>query len=138
MSTDRLTRVNALLKQEIATALFRVMNDQGFDLSAVTVTHVLTSSDLHSARVLVSIRDHRDERQRILKLLYQRRGHIQDLISRHVVLKYTPRLSFELDESIEQGDHVLRVLSEMERDGSVPPADDEPPPAPAEEDDATR
>ncbi len=139
MSTDRLTRVNALLKQEIATALFRVMGQEGVDLAAVTVTRVFTSSDLHSARVLVSIRDHRDERGRMLRALARRRGEIQDIIRRNVVLKYTPRLTFELDESIEQGDHILQVLSDMERRGEVPPPEPEPPPAPAGgEDDAVR
>ena len=58
MSVKRLVRVNELIKREVATALYRVMNEKGFDLSAVSVTHVITSSDLRTARVLVSIRDH--------------------------------------------------------------------------------
>ena len=40
MSVDRLTRVNELLKREIGDLLFRVMNENKFDLASVTVTRV--------------------------------------------------------------------------------------------------
>ena len=39
-----------------------------------------------------------------------------------MILKYTPRLSFELDTSIAEGDRVLALLSKIE-----PPAAEEPP-----------
>ncbi len=114
MSIKRLTRVNELLKREIASALYRVMNDGGFDFSAVTVTRVLTSSNLRTARVMVSIRDHQDERARMIHQLEHHRKAIQDMINRDLTLKYTPHLVFELDESIEEGDRVLRLILDME------------------------
>lgn len=123
MGVKRLVRVNELLRQEIATALYRVMNEEGFDLSAVTVTHVVTSSDLRTARVLVSIRDHRQERETMLKRLGRHAPRIQALIHQNVALKYTPKLTFALDESIEQGDRILQILSEMaEAAPAEPPA----------------
>ena len=126
MKIDRLTRVNVLLRREIGVSLYRIMNEKRFDLAAVTVTHVITSSDLRSARVLVSIRDpdpkHRGE---MLALLEKHRPDIQRQIADNVILKYTPRLSFELDMSIEEGDRVLSLLSKLE-----PPAP--PPGAPPE------
>lgn len=131
MSVDRLTRVNALLKREIAESLFRVFAGVNFDLSAVTVTHVFTSSDLHSARVLVSILGHEKGRTDILRQLHHRRGEIQRLISKHVILKYTPQLHFELDESVAQGDHILRLLEKMEHEH--PDWSETPPPSPTEE-----
>jgi ribosome-binding factor A len=126
MTVKRLVRVNELLKQEVAAALYRVMDDVGFDLSAVTVTGVLTSSDLHTARVRVSIRDHQQERMKILHQLHRHHGQIQEIVSRNVILKYTPRLSFELDESIEEGDRVLRIIQKMEAAESPEPPGDAP------------
>jgi ribosome-binding factor A len=114
VSINRMNRVNELLKREIGAALFQIMDEASFDLSSVTVTHVVTSRNLRQARVLVSIRDHHQERRKMLSLLRRHRRRIQDRISRNIVLKYTPRLSFELDTSLERGDHVLRILSEME------------------------
>jgi ribosome-binding factor A len=132
MSVDRLTRVNALLKREIAAALYRVFAGQDFNFSAVTVTHVFTSSDLHTARVLVSILGHEKDRRGILRQLQQHHGSIQKLVSKHVILKYTPQLHFELDTSLEEGDHVLRMLEKIETEhpewsGPTPPPTPEEP-----------
>jgi ribosome-binding factor A len=113
MGVKRLIRVNELIKQEVAAALYRVMNERGFDLSAVSVTHVITSSDLRKARVLVSIRDHVEQRDAMIGKIQHHRAEIQSLLSENVIIKYTPKLTFELDESIELGDRVLQIISEM-------------------------
>jgi ribosome-binding factor A len=123
MTVDRLTRVNELLKREIGEALYQIIKEDDFDLSAVTITHVITSRSLQNARVMVSIRDHQDERSRMLSILRKYRGKIQERIGKDVILKYTPRLIFELDTSIEKGDAVLSLLHKMERQGELPPED---------------
>lgn len=130
MSVDRLTRVNELLKREIGAALFQLVTEDEFDLSAVTVTHVETSSNLRNARVKVSIRDHQEQRQKMMAILRRHRGAIQERIGKNVILKYTPRLSFVLDTSIEKGDAILTLLHKMELQGELPaekPSEDNTP-----------
>lgn len=114
MSIDRLTRVNELMKREIGEALFHISADEELDLSAITVTNVSTSSDLRNARVMVSIRDHKSERADILNSLTKMRGKIQKIINKNMTLKYTPCLTFELDNSVEKGDQVLGIIKEIE------------------------
>jgi ribosome-binding factor A len=134
MGTDRLTRVNELLKREVAEALFLVVNEPGFDLSTVTVTGVIASSDLRSARVLVSIRQDDKMRRRMLNRLRARGAAIQSRITKHVILKYTPHLTFELDDSIAKGDHVLHIIAEIEaRDAAATEA----PPSPESSEEPT-
>jgi len=123
MSVDRITRVNELIKREIGMALFRVMTEQNFDLAAVTVTRVITSPTLRGTQVLVSIRGSEDERSGMLGMLRRHRGEIQKIIAANIKLKYTPRIDFQLDSSIEKGDRILHVLSDLENgepEGSVP------------------
>lgn len=124
MKIDRLTRVNELLRREIGAALYRLIDRSTFDLASVTVTHVITSCDLRAARVLVSIRGHEEDRRRMLARLQHMHGVIQHEIAEHVVLKYTPKLHFILDESIASGDHVLSILSTLPS-----PPDEETPPS---------
>jgi ribosome-binding factor A len=114
MSVDRLQRVNEMLRREVSEALYHVIGEASFDIGAVTVTEVQASRDLRTARVGVSIRGHETERKAMLHLLDRHRGQIQALINRHMGLKYTPRLAFELDTSVEKGDHVLSLLQHME------------------------
>lgn len=133
MKVDRLTRVNELLRREIGAVLYRVLDRAEFDLAAVTVTHVLASSDLRTARVLVSIRGHEEDRARMLQRIQSLHGQIQHEIANVIVLKYTPKLTFALDTSIESGDRVLDILAHLpgrggadtEANVSEPPAEDE-------------
>lgn len=116
MSIDRLTRVNQLLKQEIAESLFRIFNDPGADIAAVTVTRVETSSNLRNARVFVSILGNNTKQERLLNLLKHHRKDVQSAIARHIVIKYTPHIQFELDHSIEEGARVLDVIARLEQE----------------------
>lgn len=120
MSVDRLTRVNALIRREIGEALFKVLGrEPNVDASSITITQVITSRNLREARVRVSIRDQHERRAALLSMLRRHRAELQEAINRDLTLKYTPRLSFELDTSLERGDHVLDVLAHLD-----PPADD--------------
>ncbi len=114
MKADRLTRVNELLRREIGLQLFHALDSSLVDLSAITVTHVMIGSDLHNARVLVSIRGTPEVQNQTLYHLRHCHSEIQRLVAEHVVLKYTPRLHFFLDDSLREGDHVLEILNEME------------------------
>jgi ribosome-binding factor A len=119
MATDRIKRVNELLRREIGESLFRVIKPSEADLSAITVTHVIVGRDLRTARVLVSIRDNDDQKEKILALLQRCRPQIQRNINRDLLLKYTPRLAFELDDSIAKGDAMLALLMKMEEESGI-------------------
>ena len=121
MSSARIIRVNELLKREIAVDIPRLFANSNFDTGAVTVTHVVTGSDLRDATVYVSIFGHEENRQGMINFLNRHRAEIQSRMSKNVILKYTPRLYFKFDDSIESGDRVLGILAQLDI-----PADDTP------------
>ena len=114
MSVDRLERVNALLRRAIGEALYKVFAGETIDLASVTVTHVETARNLRNATVSVSIFGHENERGLMLRKLAGKADELQSIINRELTLKYTPRLRFSLDGSIEKGDHVLDGLSKLD------------------------
>ncbi len=120
MSIDRLERVNALLRREIGEALFKVFTGEPIDLAAITITRVETARNLRTAIVSVSVFGHENERGAILRKLANKAKDFQSIINRDLTLKYTPRLRFELDGSVERGDHILDVLNHLDV-----PADDD-------------
>jgi ribosome-binding factor A len=113
MSSSRIIRVNELLKREIAVDIPRLFANSNFDTGAITVTGVETAPDLHDATVYVSVFGHEANRDRMIRFLNSHRKEIQHRMSRNVILKYTPRLHFKLDTSIESGDRVLGILSQL-------------------------
>ena len=112
-----------------------MVNRPDFNTAAVTFTHVLTSVDLRSCRVLVSILGELPEQERMLTILKRHRVDFQEAIHKNIVLRYTPHIHFVLDHSVEQGDHVLQILNQMESSGEVEadsePAENEDSPPPA-------
>ncbi len=121
MSSARIIRVNELLKREIAVDLVRLFVNSNFDTGSITVTGVETAPDLHDASVYVSIFGHEEERTKMIRFLNAHRKEVQHRMSRNVILKYTPRLHFKLDRSIENGDRVLGILAQLDI-----PDDEEP------------
>ena len=130
MKPDRLIRVNELLKREIGDYFARTLTLErdGLDRSRLTVTHVITSSNLRAARVLVSIFGLDRERPGLLARLDRHKPDLQRQIARRIALKYTPRLTFELDTSLIEGDRMLDLLKAMEQESSAAPAPGAPAP----------
>lgn len=115
MSTQRMLRVNELLKREIADLLERV--DLSLANCLVSVSEVETSPDLRHAQVHISVLGGDDAVQRkVLKFLRENRGSLQKKIAHDITLKYTPVLEFTSDDRIAHGDKVLAILAEMEDD----------------------
>ena len=121
MPNSRIIRVNELLKREIADDILRLFSGSRFDTGAVTVTRVETAPDLRDANVHVSIFGHENERTEMIRFLNRHRKEIQARMSKNVKIKYTPRLHFKHDSSLEEGDRVLGILENLDI-----PEDDEP------------
>jgi ribosome-binding factor A len=75
---------------------------------------VTVTSDLHSATVYVGVLGNAEQQKKGFAQLNLHRKRIQGLVGKAVVLKYTPQLRFVLDESIEQGNRVLKIIDELE------------------------
>lgn len=110
--SQRLQRVQELLKREIGEIIRReIPLDEG---GLITVNEVSVSSDLHAAVVFVSLVGSDEQKRRGLALLSRERKRFQGMIGRSVFLKYTPKLRFMADDSIERGNRILRILEDLE------------------------
>lgn len=123
---NRLDRVNALMRRVIGEACFTVLGTEGLDLSAITVTRVVTASNLRDATVYVSVFGHEAERGRYLRVIGSHHQDFQRVVNREMKLKYTPVLHFRADESVEKGDHVLDLLLRMESEEAAKAPAEEP------------
>ena len=114
-SVDRIVRINELLKRVLADLVETLaLNEENGCI--ISITRVDCASNLKSAQVYVSILGAKDDEAelRVIRRLIERKAEIQTLVSREVVLKYTPVLQFILDKSVSEGDRVLDLLRQME------------------------
>jgi len=103
-------RVNELLKRELSGIISREMNFEG---ALVSINHVDVASDLKNAHAFVSVLGS-DNAESVLNKLASHRAILQAELARHVTMKYTPHLSFHVDNSIERGARVIEILQEIE------------------------
>jgi len=113
MGVDRLERVNSLLKRVIAESMFSVLQGDSVQPGLVTVTEVACGKDLRDATVKVSVFGDDALKETALNHLKHNARKFQAIINREVRLKFTPRLTFQLDLSLEKGDEVLAILNNL-------------------------
>lgn len=106
-------KVAEALRREISKVILYELVDPA--ISFVTVTRAEPSVDLKTAKVYVSIMAEEKEKDRVLRTLRKARGHIQSLIGKRLGMRYTPILSFCLDDSIKRGLEVSRLVDEVIR-----------------------
>jgi ribosome-binding factor A len=107
----RAGRVAQLIKHELAQALTRHIQDPrvGF----VTVTEVRLSDDLKHARVYYSVMGKDVEKQETQAGLEKARGYLQRDLANNLKLRFTPRLSFALDESLDEGMKIDSIIGKI-------------------------
>ena len=113
MGVDRLERVNSLLKRVIAESMHSVMQGDTVQPGFITVTDVVCGKDLRDANVKVSVFGDDALKETALQHLKHNAKRFQAIINREVRLKFTPRLNFQLDLSLEKGDEVLAILNNL-------------------------
>lgn len=118
----RLDKVDELVKREVSMIL---QKDFEFPDTIVTVTGVEITEDLKEGKVWVGVVGKMKPDQ-VLDKLSAKRGMIQSLMSKRVVLRNTPRLAFRLDDSAQRGVGMVNLLDDIEKHlPKAPPVDDE-------------
>ena len=101
------------MKRVIAEGMFTVMQGDSVAPGLITVTDVSCGRDLRDATVKVSVFGDDALKETALNHLKHNAKRFQQIINREIQLKFTPRLTFQLDRSLEKGDEVLAILDKV-------------------------
>ena len=123
MPSLRQRRVRELLKRTVGEILRRELDSESCGI--ITVNDVGMANDLHSAMIFVSVLGSDEQKRTASKRLKSERSRIQYMLGCEVVLKYTPRIKFELDDAIEAGNRVMSILEEMEQANPTKPLEED-------------
>jgi ribosome-binding factor A len=106
--TTRTERLADLIRDEVARLLLREVKDPR--IGFVTLTGAKVTADLRQARLFVSVLGDDKARDAALEGLRHSATFIQRALFRNLRLRHSPALTFELDDSLERGDRIERVL----------------------------
>ena len=110
--TRRTERVSSLIQQEISDLLREQINDPRL-ASLISVTRVSTSPDLRHAKVFVSTLGDEANKSEILRGFAAASGFLRRELANRLRIRHMPELSFHLDDSIERGAEVLRLIEQV-------------------------
>lgn len=111
MASRRLDKVNELMKREIGTFVQKEFEWPG---TIVSILDVEITEDLKEGRVWVGVVGRMAPAQ-VIEKLSRKRGDIQRAISRRVVMRNTPKLTFRHDDSARRGVSMVNLLDDIEQ-----------------------
>ena len=112
--SNRTVRINELLKREISQVLHSRYSSEA---AMLTITSVEVSPDLHNARVYYSILRGGDDPDTMHEWLRSTLPVVSRHLSRHVVMKFQPKLEFVHDDNPDRAERILRLLDELNPGG---------------------
>ena len=103
-------KVNELVREVVADAI-RDLKDPR--IGFVTVTGAETSPDLRHAVVYYSALGSDEEQAASAEALARATPRLQGALGEQTRLRYTPKLEFRIDESIDRGLRITEILADL-------------------------
>lgn len=114
MQGRRLDRVGSLIQMELSKLLLMRMRDPR--LGFVTVTHVDVAADLKTANVFYSVMGDEKAKKDTQIALEKAAGFLQKEIARTLILRFTPKLTFKLDRSLDEGMKIDKIIRDIQKE----------------------
>ena len=111
MSSRRALKAAEAIREVVSMAILVDLKDPR--VSDVTVTKVEMAGDMRSAKVYVSIMGDQKKETLSLRGLESSAGFLQAKVAKRIDTRYTPKLSFVLDQGVKKSLEVLRILKEV-------------------------
>ena len=113
MSQERAEKFNELLKKELGKIVFEFLDVEPGVL--VTITRVLTSSNLFTANVFVSIYPPEEAFGVMNKLTYTV-YQLQQQLNKKLKVRPVPKIVFKLDKNPEEAGEIEKILEEIKNE----------------------
>jgi len=111
MSSRRALKTAEAVREIVSMAILAELNDPR--IRDVTVTHVEVSGDLRHAKVHVSVMGSDTQQQLCVRGLQSAAGYLQAKIADRVQVRYTPKLTFLLDQGVKRSIEVAKILKRV-------------------------
>ncbi len=111
MPSRRTLKAAEAIREVVSMAILREIKDPR--VRNVTVTAVEVSPDMRQARVHVSVMGNDTQQNLSLRGLRSAAGFLQAKVAERIETRYTPRLTFELDQGVKRSVEIARQLREV-------------------------
>lgn len=111
MAKNRINKINEEVRRELA-AVIRELKDERIPLMT-SVVSVNVTNDLSYAKCYISVMGDDSVKKKAIEGLKSAAGYIRREMGRRVDLRVTPEFLFMLDDSIEHGAYINKILRDI-------------------------
>lgn len=106
------TRINTEVQKELSMLISREIKDPRIN-PMTSVVHVEVAPDLKTAKVYISVLGDEQSKKDTLAGLKSASSFMRSQLAKNLNLRNTPELTFVLDNSIEYGVHISKLIDEV-------------------------
>lgn len=107
----RIDKINGEVMRELANVIRELKDSRIPVMTSVVAVHV--TNDLRYAKAYISVMGDENVKRKAMDGLKSAAGFIRREIGKRVDIRYTPEFIFELDDSIEHGSHIDKLLKNI-------------------------
>jgi ribosome-binding factor A len=108
---ERTNRISVEFKKEISNIIRNELKDPRL-AKLISVTWAKVTRDLRYAKVYISVMGNDEQKNSTMAALKSASGFIRREIGQRINLRYTPEIHFELDNSIEHGVYMSKLIKD--------------------------
>ncbi|MGI6123258.1 MAG: 30S ribosome-binding factor RbfA [Acetivibrionales bacterium] len=108
---DRTERISEEIKKELSDLIRNQIKDPRLP-EFVSITAVRVTKDLRYAKVYISVFGDDEKKTGAITALKNAAGYIRHEIGQRVNIRYIPEFSFILDDSIEKGMYLSKLIDD--------------------------
>jgi len=109
---SRTDRISEEIKKELGSIIQHELKDPRLP-DFTSVVSVSVSKDLRHAKIRISVLGDETQKKNAIEGLTSASGFVRKELGRRIKIRYIPELHFELDNSIEHGVYISRLINEV-------------------------
>lgn len=117
MSVKRMGRISEEIKRLVSTIVRSDLKDPRIS-PMTSITHAEVTRDLSYANIYVSVLGSEEEKINTINALTKASGFIRKEVSHKLKLRHTPEFLFKIDNSIEKGMYMSKLIEKVKENTS--------------------
>ena len=111
--TLKAEKIAGIIQKEISEIIQFSLKDP--KIGFITITDVTVTNDLSIATMYVSFLGQKPREEAGMKALDRSRGYLRSELAKRMTIRKVPELIFKLDDSLERGNKIERIISEINK-----------------------
>lgn len=112
MAGHREEKINEEVKRTL-TGVIREIKDPRVKTGMVSVLKTVVTKDLKFCKAYISVLGNEENKKEVLNGLESAKGYIRRQVADNLRLRITPQFNFVIDNSLEEGDRILKIMNDL-------------------------